>query len=128
VNFQKVFLFLMVGLALIVSPTLMAMGESQTLADDISDLQIVETGHGVVVTADRQIVYIQKYDLEKQENIVATFNMTESFKIKNINELSQLAEGDRVEFGYYVKNDKFYLSRLVVHKLKPTQPIKEFDF
>ena len=127
-NFQKAFLLFLMCFALVISPLLWAMGESQTLADDISDVQIAETGHGVVVTSDRQVIYVQKYDLEKQENIVATFNMTESFKIKNINELSQLSEGDRVEFSYYVKNDKFYLSRLVVHKLKPTQPIKEIDF
>ena len=63
-------------------PALWAMGESTTLADDIPDLQIGDTGHGVIVTADRQTIYIQKYDLDSQENIIATFNMTESFKIK----------------------------------------------
>jgi hypothetical protein len=128
VNFKKSFLFFLAACILLFGPALWAMGESTTLADDIPDLQIGDTGHGVIVTADRQTIYIQKYDLDSQENIIATFNMTESFKIKNVNQLSQISAGDMVEFSYYTKNDKFYLSRLVLHKQKPTQPIKEFDF
>jgi len=127
-NFRKKLLLFLMGLSLLIGVPLFAMGESQTLADDLTDLQISDTGHGVLVSADRQAIYVQKYDLESQENIIATFNLTENFKIKNVNELSQLSEGDKVEFSYYTKNDKFYLSRLVVHKQKPTQPIKEFDF
>jgi Cu/Ag efflux protein CusF len=128
VNFQKSFLFIVATMTLVLSSALMAMGESATLADDIPDLQIGDTGHGVVVTSDRQAIYVQKYDLEAQENITVTFNLTENFKIKNVSALSELSQGDRVEFSYYTKNDKFYLSRLVVYKQKPAKPVKEFDF
>jgi hypothetical protein len=126
--FRKGLILILAATALWAGPSLFAMGESQTLTDELSDLQNSDMGHGVLVSANRQAVYVQKYDLEKQENIVVTFNLTENFKIKNVNELSQLSPGDMIEFSYYTKNDQFYLSRLVVHKQKPAQPVKEFDF
>ncbi len=124
--FKKVGLLL--GMVVLLTLNIYAMGESQVLSDDLSDLQLSETGHGVVTTINRQEIFIQKFDLETQQNIVATFNLSENFKLKNINALSQLSEGDIIEFSYYPKNDKLYLSRLVVHKQKPAKPVKEFDF